>query len=351
MKSRKISLILGISMSIMLSVPCKTFAAPVSNRFGGQNRYGTSTAISKNNWTAPVDSSKHYAVIVTGLNYPDALSAAPLAKKYDAPIFLVSKTLDTPDSQNADTKVSDELKRLKVTDVFIVGGTGVVSSNVENEIKKLSINIAQRFAGANRYDTAVKVANTIGTTNGIAIANGYVFQDALSVSSIAAKLGMPIILVPKDSFDSSSNCVLNYIKGKSIPKTYVVGGTDVISSKITGSFANVDTRIEGATPYERNINTIKKFKDKLDFSSIFIASGSDYPDGLCVSSLAAKSSSPVILVKSNSMDTATQNYITEIGASVKNINVSGGTGAVSQSVQNSIGEIIDSSSFGVESIE
>lgn len=351
MELKKKLLFLGISISIILSVPCKTFAAPVSSRFGGQNRYGTSTAISKSNWTAPTDSSKHYAVIVTGLNYPDALSAAPLAKKYNAPIFLVSKTLDTPDSQNADTKVSDELKRLKITDVFIVGGTGVVSSNVESQIKALGISVAQRFAGTNRYDTAVKVANTIGTANGIVIANGYVFQDALSVSSIAAKLGMPIILVPKDSFDSSSNCVLSYIKGKNIPKTYVVGGTDVISSKVADSFANVDTRIDGATPYERNINTIKKFEDKLDLSSIFIASGSDYSDGLCISSLAAKLSAPVILVKSTSMDTVTQNYIAEIGASVKNIYVSGGTGAVSQSVQDSAAGIVDSSGFGVESIE
>ncbi len=52
-----------------------------------------------------------YAVLVNGENFPDALSAAPLAKKYNAPILLNSSWI-------LDTSVEDELKRLEVKQIY-----------------------------------------------------------------------------------------------------------------------------------------------------------------------------------------------------------------------------------------
>lgn len=355
MKLRKISIMLSLSMSLLLLNDSRVFAATSQKRFGGQNRYGTCTSVLKNNWEAPSKSTGNYAIIVSGDNYPDALSAAPLAKKYSAPIILVSNKVDTPDPGKIDTLVSSELKRLKITDVFIIGGTGAVPTTVENEIKNMevegkNINIVKRFAGVNRYDTAVQVANEVGVTEGIVITYGEAFQDALSVSPIAAKLGMPIILVPKAGFDSSTKCVQDFIKGKTIPKTYIIGGTDIISDKVASNFQNVQDRIKGATPYERNINIIDRFKDKLDFSNVFLASGGDYPDGLCAAPLAARTSSPVILVKDN-MENSTQSYLAGISSSIKNITIFGGTGAVTSNTENDLLKIINQGSFTVDLIE
>lgn len=56
-----------------------------------------------------------YAILVNGENFPDALSASVLAKKYNAPILLTG-------SSSLDDTASNQLTRLKVKKVFIVGG-------------------------------------------------------------------------------------------------------------------------------------------------------------------------------------------------------------------------------------
>ncbi|KJR45615.1 N-acetylmuramoyl-L-alanine amidase [Desulfosporosinus sp. I2] len=49
----------------------------------GFDRFETASKIAKSGWT-----QSDYAILAYGGNYPDALSSAPLAKKYNAPILL-----------------------------------------------------------------------------------------------------------------------------------------------------------------------------------------------------------------------------------------------------------------------
>lgn len=99
-------------------------ASGVSNykRLSGNNRYKTAVAISQNGWK-----TSESVVLARGDDYADALCAGPLAKKYGAPILLTEK-----EKLNAGTLA--ELKRLGVKNVFIVGGYGAISSNVESAL-------------------------------------------------------------------------------------------------------------------------------------------------------------------------------------------------------------------------
>lgn len=124
-----------------------------------------------------------YAVIVNGENFPDAMSASVLAKKYNAPILLT-------ESEKLSSNTYSEINRLKVKTVFIVGGTGAVSPSVENELQDMKIQ-TKRFPGINRNATSVDVANKIGTSNGIVLTIDNDYRDALSAAPIAAKLQMP----------------------------------------------------------------------------------------------------------------------------------------------------------------
>lgn len=159
---------------------------PQISRIYGNNRYETATAISKRGWE-----KSEYAVLVTGDNYPDALASSTLAAKYNAPILLTGK-----DSLDASTK--EELIRLKVSKVSIIGGTGVISTNVESEITSMGISV-DRIWGENRYDTSIEVAKRAGDPelNGVFAVNGYDFQDALTVAPLAAANSMPLLLVPQ----------------------------------------------------------------------------------------------------------------------------------------------------------
>lgn len=96
----------------------------VANDFGkriaGANRYETSEKIAEELGKSDV------VVLASGTNFADALAAAPLAKKMNAPIVLVKK--DSL-SENAKKLVKEAKK------VYVVGGENTISNKLVDEIK------------------------------------------------------------------------------------------------------------------------------------------------------------------------------------------------------------------------
>jgi putative cell wall-binding protein len=238
-----------------------------------------------------------------------------LSHKYNAPILLTE-----PNTLNADTFA--ELQRLKATKVIIVGGTAAVSANVENQLKTMKISTT-RIAGQDRYDTSVQVAKIIGSGKGVFITTGSNFPDALSAAPLAAAQGMPILLVPPDNIPASTQSYLNSSK---IPKVYVLNGNNELTQNLISQLPNADV-ITGSDRYERNINLLKQFPDNLNFSSIYVATGTDYPDALAASALAQISQSPVILIPANTIPNSTAKLLSS--KLIDQINIIGGDAAVS----------------------
>ncbi|MFL0246248.1 cell wall-binding repeat-containing protein [Candidatus Clostridium stratigraminis] len=268
----------------------KVFAADASQstRLYGADRYHTAIAVARANWT-----SSDYAVITCGTNFPDALCAAPLAKAYDAPTILTAP-------KGLDPDVITLLKDLKVKNVFIVGGTGVVTVNVENQLKALSIKIT-RLSGSDRFGTSAAVAaalkSKLGTITNIAVAPGANFPDALSISSIAANLGMPILLTNKYSIPSQ---ISSFVKANPIAQTYVVGGIGVITDSVKNTLPNAK-RLGGVNRFGTNAAVLSEFKSILNYNTIYVANadgpkGNEFADALTGAPVAAKTASPVVLV-------------------------------------------------------
>lgn len=186
------------------------------DRLWGTDRYATSEAIVQSGWK-----TSDTVVIATGEDFPDALSAGTLAKKYNAPLLLSEK-----DSINS--ALNNELNALSPKKAFIIGGYGAISKNVETQLN--SRNIATtRLMGNNRYETAVSIANYLGSNGEIIIATGENFPDALSIASYAAAKGIPILLTEKDVLPAA---VKSYLDSHNITKTFIIGGTGVIASPL-----------------------------------------------------------------------------------------------------------------------
>lgn len=325
----------------------KVYAAfPTTKRLAGSDRYATAVKAAQDGW-----SSSYYAVLTYGENYPDALSAVPLAKKYDAPILLTY-------NNSIQSDVMEELKSLKVGKVFIIGGTGAVSSNVEDQLVSQGMQV-ERLGGIDRYDTSVKIAEKFGNVDNLTVATGEDYSDAISIGPAAAAMGVPVLLVPKNIMpDTTKEYIhkLNTIKNSEYSnlqngqtdnsksnvgnfknmKVFVVGDNNIISDNVVREFENTFTdstgvqqfgnveRIIGQDKYERNINVIARFiqnyggttidydnhsnssndyqktqystkYDLLGFNNIFLASGDGFADALAGAALAAKTKSPVIL--------------------------------------------------------
>lgn len=284
LKRKKLSILFSFFMIALLLYNLEPLSsnAATADRIWGQDRYKTASSIAVSGWQKST-----YAILVTGDNYPDALAATPLSKKYDAPILLTERNKLTSDTLNT-------LKLLKVSNVFIVGGTGVVSTNVYSTIVSNGMKV-HRIAGANRYETSIEVAKYLGVNEGIFVVDGSHFGDALAVGPIAANLGMPIILTDKKNLDPK---VEIYLKANKAKKSYVMGNSSIISEVVVNKLPNVE-RIDGNDIYERNRAVLKRFRNVLEFTNAYIATGTNFPDALAGGALASKYSSPLILTAAN----------------------------------------------------
>lgn len=316
--------------TIILTVVLQMFftnnanASPINHRIAGYTQYDTSASIANEGWI-----QSDYAILAYGENFPDALAAAPLAKKYNAPILLTEK-------QNLTPIIKQTLQKLKVKNVYIVGGSAVVSLNVENELKGMGI-IVSRLAGYDQYDTAIEIAKQLGPIQEISVVTGLNFTDALSIASVSAMKNAPIILVPRYYMPES---VKSYLNSNNILHSYIVGSSEQISESVSSEFPNVE-RIIGVEKYSRNIAILKRFDSNYDFGTVFIATGNGFADALSGTAYAAKISAPIILVDKNILTSGTQEYLDFKVPTSKNLSVLGGEAVISSSL---VGNILGSPS-------
>lgn len=290
-------------------------ASTTTSRLSGDDRYLTAVEASQSGW--PNGSAT--VILTTGENYPDALSAAPLAAKYDAPILLVGSAGLTPET-------AAELKRLNTKKVYIVGGKGVISGDLEHQLTLMGIS-SVRLAGADRYDTSLAVAKVVGTSKGLFLTSGEEFADALSVAPIAAGNGMPIVLVPEKDLTENEKRFFSKLK---LPKMFIVGGAAQIPRTIRDQYPDAIS-IEGTNAYDRNVALLQYFADMLSLDTVYVATGEDFPDALAASALAQKTKSPLLLVRGNQIPAVTKSYLSS--NLISQIEIIGGNGVISRDTE------------------
>jgi hypothetical protein len=101
-------------------------AATSADRIAGSDRFETAALISQQAF--PDGSSRVF--LANGMDYPDALSAAPIAAALDAPLLLTAPN-------TLPSVVVAELARLAPDQVVVVGGEGVVSPAVFSRLQQL----------------------------------------------------------------------------------------------------------------------------------------------------------------------------------------------------------------------
>lgn len=329
LKSKKIAiLVVSVAMSISFSFT-KVHAASIAGRYNGVDRYETAAKVCEDGWSGDTD----YAIIVNGENFPDALSAAPLAKKYDAPILLTRENVLNP-------YTSVEINRLNVKNVFLIGGKAVISQSIEDALKARGIKVT-RLGGQTRYDTGIEVAKKLGKTTQIAVVNGTDFYDGMSIASIAAYKGMPIILTGKDSMPDS---VKKYLQAnKNAEQIYVVGDLNRINDSVFNLIPN-GKRIGTGDIYERNVGVINAFQNEISTGTVYVASAKDFPDSLVASAVAPLTGSPLLYVN-DPMPKATEDFLKN--KIVNNVKVLGGYGVVGYDTES----ILEGIPLNIDSID
>ncbi|MEL1133790.1 cell wall-binding repeat-containing protein [Desulfitobacterium sp. THU1] len=217
-------------------------------RINGLNRYETAAAIAletaglsrdiltHSTGSAGLSSeinlnhSEEAVAIVTGLNFPDALSIASIAGIKQMPILLTEwKTLPQ--------ETWTALKALNPRKIYLIGGEGVISSTVAADLQeelKLASPVIERLSGASRYDTMAAVAVAFaGEGQSLAFATGQDFPDALTGAALAVRLNSKVILIPQGPLDAYPRLKETIARHPYNPevKQYIFGGTGAISSE------------------------------------------------------------------------------------------------------------------------
>jgi subtilisin family serine protease len=150
-------------------------------RISGLDRYQTAVAI---NETIPYSTNK--AFVVSGENYPDALSIASYSGSKQYPVLFVQK-------ERVPKAVDDYIKKNGITKTYVIGGEGVISN-------KVKVPAPFRIYGLNRFETNKKVHETFSNdqSSTLYFSTGWNFPDALSISPLASRSGSPVVLVDKN---------------------------------------------------------------------------------------------------------------------------------------------------------
>lgn len=326
-KTKKALVTLAIAGMAMTMVPFNVFATgTIPTRLAGTTAAETAVAIAdQTGWTgtAILASSETYGMV-------DALTSGPLAKFLNAPILLQ----EAGSVLNADTKA--ELDKLQVKTVYIASGTAVISQAVITEIEDMGIKVEQ-LGGYDQYETSVNIANKMidlgATVSKVAVAYGWLPQDALSIASIASSSSQPILLTEKDSVPSKVQEFLAENNAK-ITSSDVIGGTAVISDTVKAKFPSA-TRYAGNTAYDTNVAVLKGFDSVLKYDHVFIANGETVVDALTGAPLAAKYNAGIVLTN-GTVNEGTA-YVSSKLSATSIVSALGGTAVVSDAVIGKVG--------------
>lgn len=289
------------------------------SRVSGSNRYETSVMASKRTFK-----SSEYAVIASGERYEDALVGGTLASQIEAPMLLVSK-------DNISKDILEELRRLNVEKVYLLGGINTVSDNITNAIESNNIKV-ERLSGKDRIETAEEIeevrfahASFIIPGDYYAVIDGNNFADSLAAAPFVGQMSPTTYLYP-------------YMKGSKNNKPYymAIGGYNSVPK---GEQERI--RISGKDRFETAVEVAKSYRRRLEIEieTIVLVDGTHYPDALASSSVASMNNGAILLTNPNDLPVTTKNFI-ESNKSIKEVIIVGGENSVSNKIRREIEDIV-----------
>jgi subtilisin family serine protease len=296
-------------------------------RLSGTDRYSTAAAISRKTFVPGVP----YVFVATGLGFPDALAGGALTAQLGVPLLLVS-------SSGIPGPTLNEIKRLKPTTIYVLGGPAVVPESVVQQLRSHDHPTAGstvRLAGADRYATAAAISRAAFSpgVEAVFISTGTNFPDALAGAPASAVFGGPLLLVSPTSTPAATRNELSYLKPKRI---VILGGTSVVSSTVAAQLDAFTTgpvsRWSGADRYATAATIAARAFDSA--GSVFVASGLGFPDALAGGPSAGAFGGPLLLTAPATLPAASRQQLTRLKPA--RVFVLGGTSVVSNAVVDQI---------------
>ena len=246
----------------------------------------------------------------------------------------------------------------------VVAGSPAQAANTAEEALwdhdgRASTAEVRRFAGQDRYDTAIRLAKAhaeqrggIGNVPVAFVASGVSLVDAVSSSGLVGDMAGPVLLTEGDKLHPG---VADFIEDYGVGTVYVLGGTAAVADAVIMQIkarANAPkvTRIWGADRYA----TAAAAAGMLQASGVWcngsepaalLVNGGDVSlaEALAAGPFAARLALPMLLTAAESLPDATLDYIED--RNIEHVVIIGGENSISADVQAAV------VSAGVDTVE
>ena len=310
-------------------VPPEPGAGPTDpvGRIAGTDRVQTAVAASQNAWA-----SSEEALLATARGFPDALAAGALAARLDAPVLLTE-----PDG--LPPEVLQELRRLRVRQVRILGGVSAISATVERTLRDAGFEIA-RLEGSERFATAAAVALAAGpsASGEVVLALGTDFADAVAAGALSATPDHPpTLLTARDQLPTATEQALGQLGARTV---LVLGGESAISEAVARRLVELGytvQRLSGPSRFDTSAAVARAAMVRFGQGTrpVILATGYGYPDALAAGALAAHLGAPLQLVHNTDLEQspAARDFLREHAGVFLEGLVVGGPAAVAEQVR------------------
>ncbi|WP_438854595.1 cell wall-binding repeat-containing protein [Agromyces sp. M3QZ16-3] len=274
-----------VSASALATTGSVTDRTP--DRGAGADRYLTAVALSEGHFPSGTTD----VWLASGENFPDGVAVSPIAGNRGGPVLLTRGTF-LPDA------VAAELVRLAPANVWIAGGTGVITDGVAAAVAAAVPSASvRRLAGPDRFATAAALSgNFFASAPAAFVMSGLDFPDALAAGPAAAMVGAPSLLVTASAVPAATEAELSRLRPDVV---YVIGGTGVVGDTVVSRIRSITggevVRVAGPDRYATAAAVADRFFEPTT-PSVVLASGRAFPDALSAGPVAGAAGSPLLLV-------------------------------------------------------
>jgi putative cell wall-binding protein len=288
-------------------------------RLAGRDRIETAIAVSQAAFPGGVQAS---AVVLTRADdFPDALAGTPLAAATQAALLLSA-------GNSLDPRTKAEIQRVLAphATVYLLGGPAAMSTTLEQQLLALPVHVL-RLAGADRYETAVAIAEHLAAPGTVLLATGRNFPDALAAGA-AAHHQDGVVLLTDDTVMPAATAA--YLARHRPSTVYAIGGQAARAAPTATALAGAD-RYDTARIVARTL-----FANP---TTVGIASGATFPDALAGGLHSARLAGPLLLTGHTVLPVPTLTYLRDT-PTITHAYLYGGTAAIGYGPSGTTGDLL-----------